>query len=496
MKIFAFALIFGVPFFSSALGDPLPPQTIINNINSTIAPGVTGGITANQANPVFQYFTPFTNMWYDTNTGLVKIYNGSAWVPGGFLTGSTSGNTKNFLTTSGALTNGDCPKFDIYQNAIDSGSTCILNPSIPSLHEGLGGTLTLTSQFETHGDFIWDLSGDASLYTSLIVTGTPTQGEIPSVTWTVAGIPYTVTYTVPSGATNSTIAIGICNAIAANTSLVSALSNFYDVYGIGYAPFETGCVNQTSANTVSFDQPWGTSNSLVANSSAHTTLSIVSGLTGTGTPKMDGGPVLQASRSYPAGYSLNSGDLGPYLNFQAFNTSIGEMQMGYIDTQFTSPTTTKVNIGSYGSNGASDKLSIGNGVFVTGPTDSCLGDIGTGILTSCVMESRGFILNSATGTVSGAPQAALFINGSGQMEMTNAASNFYFNNHTGVTNVYTINDSNSQLDYYGGTQFHSFTNLLGAVSIPSLPAKGSFTGGGVCVSTTGVLYTVSSGSAC
>lgn len=59
---------------------PSTPTAIQTLINQNIPDGQTGGVRANQVRPTFNSLLPFTYLYYDTMTGLLKNFNGTSWV--------------------------------------------------------------------------------------------------------------------------------------------------------------------------------------------------------------------------------------------------------------------------------------------------------------------------------------------------------------------------------------------------------------------------------
>ena len=58
---------------------PSTPTAIQTLINQNIPDGQTDGIRANQVRPTFNSLLPFTYLYYDTMTGLLKNFNGTTW---------------------------------------------------------------------------------------------------------------------------------------------------------------------------------------------------------------------------------------------------------------------------------------------------------------------------------------------------------------------------------------------------------------------------------
>ena len=358
-----------------------------------------------------------------------------------------------------------------------------LSSPLPLLHEGTGGTLTFSGQMTVNADYMQLLAGDASLYTSVIVTGTPTTGQSPGITATLNGTAYTITTPATTGQTNQQVALAICNALIANTTLMTALSNFHGADIFGYSPVETGCANQVANGNFRLDWPYGPSNSIAAISTANSTVSVVGAYLGTGTPKMDGGPIFQLRRDYTFGYVAAIGDQGPYINFQLGNFGVGVAaggitQTGYIQELVSSNTQNSVamHFGTIVNGTTADRMIIGNGIYT--PGTQCPSDQGADNITACAFQSVLFQLNAVNGAfVAGkGPGGSIFINSSAQMQMNNLANGFYFLDHTGTNAVYNITDA--------GVFTMTSTFILKSYTIGTLPA--SCTAGSKAFVTNGV----------
>jgi hypothetical protein len=315
-----------------------------------------------------------------------------------------------------------------------------LSALTPVIHEGQGGIVTVLGNFTNYSDFLQILSGDQSLYTAAVVTGTATVGENPGLSWTVPGFAiYVTTVAATAGESNQNLALAICNAAANNGSLVFAMANYKGADGLGYAPFETGCANQTANGEIVFDAPYGVT--VTAISTIHTSVNIVSALTGSGPPKMDGGPVMQIQRFYPVGYALSAGDQGPYLNFQIGTGNpanpASNTQIGYIQAIATSAASFEMNFGVLGDAGIGNRLVIHNGVYV--PGTGCPGDEGATTLSACGMVAGEFILGGAGALPT--PGSLIANSSTGQMEMSNLSTGFIFRNSANTSTLYSETDA-------------------------------------------------------
>jgi hypothetical protein len=77
---------------------------------------------------------------------------GTARLPTPFASGTASGNTSKFATTSGTLNNGNCVRIDASGNLVDSGTGCAGAPTSAALDTLLGATPNL---FAVRGASIW-----------------------------------------------------------------------------------------------------------------------------------------------------------------------------------------------------------------------------------------------------------------------------------------------------------------------------------------------------
>jgi hypothetical protein len=59
---------------------PLTPTALQALINQNIVAGQTGGVRANQINPILSDLIPFTYLYFDPQTSLLRAFNGSSWV--------------------------------------------------------------------------------------------------------------------------------------------------------------------------------------------------------------------------------------------------------------------------------------------------------------------------------------------------------------------------------------------------------------------------------
>lgn len=101
--------------------------------SQSVTPGGSSGQVQYNNGGALGGFTLGGDATLNTTTGVLTVTktNGVAFGPA--ATGTRSGNTTVFATTSGTLTNGNCVKFDSAGNLVDAGAACSSATGIPSV---------------------------------------------------------------------------------------------------------------------------------------------------------------------------------------------------------------------------------------------------------------------------------------------------------------------------------------------------------------------------
>jgi hypothetical protein len=124
--------------------------------------GVAFATLATKASPVCSDLTNAATSCSTDTTNATNIGSGTlntARLPSPFTSGTASGNTSKFATTTGTLTSGDCVKIDASGNFIDAAQTCGGTASVVrsylagnTLSGGGSQTLTITAGQATSDD--------------------------------------------------------------------------------------------------------------------------------------------------------------------------------------------------------------------------------------------------------------------------------------------------------------------------------------------------------
>ena len=195
-----------VPTFLSVSGSPITSSgTLAVTLSGTALPVANGGTGA----------TTFS-------TGLPLIGNGTSAVS----TGTVSGNTTKFVTTTGSLTNGHCVDIDASGNFIDSGSACGGgggSVSIDALTAATVNTITFGSTFT--------FTGSSGTLQKITLTGAATM----SFASVAIGIPYTLVVTQDGTGSRVLTWPTVKVAYKGNgTPPISTAANAIDIYHIFY----------------------------------------------------------------------------------------------------------------------------------------------------------------------------------------------------------------------------------------------------------------------
>lgn len=141
------------------------------------------------------------------NTPLLN--NGS----GGFTNGTSTGNTTNFVTSSGSLTAGNCAQWDASRNLIDSGSPCGSGTGGGGMFGYSDNSLTLTAATRyvpiygsgtpstTEADYeVKSPSATTAANLQVSISADPGVGQTLAVTLRKAGADTALTCTITGGA--------------------------------------------------------------------------------------------------------------------------------------------------------------------------------------------------------------------------------------------------------------------------------------------------------
>jgi hypothetical protein len=248
-----------------------------------------------------------------------------------------------------------------------------------------------------NADFATVQTDSGALATIVQFTGTPTNAEAITGTWTVpgqAGSPFTISYTMTGADTLHSTALNWCTQMLATAGLSTALKNYRytgQISNWGYQPLPApaSCALQTPANKIIMDIPIGTT--LAVSSSAHVTV-VVGGLNRTD-PGLDGYPAIQSAGIRP-GYTPSQGDLAGAFNIsgQVGSSSTGpdkvvsDWQGIYNGTYSTGSFWTTSGSGNNSLAGIGEaagnvapRFQVGDGLFCWNPNSVVgFGDQGTG----------------------------------------------------------------------------------------------------------------------
>lgn len=283
----------------------------------------------------------------------------------------------------------------------------LVGAHVAMVHQSQGGAclgtgiLYANCNIHSSADYLWLETGDQSLYTAVTIAGTPTAGEVVGLNWSIGGTVYRPRYTVPSGATNDSIALGLCSAIVANPAISAALLAYKGADGYGYAPVQTGCANQVFQNHIALDTPWQSAalnGGLTGVSSAHSTVGVASAQDYASPLALDGGPIMQMTRTIP-GRNAAAGDLLGYLSWQ-YSGGGPYMQTGAFANVMRGPAASSLRAVTNTAGGAHIVAEFRDGFDLYGTDQTpCIDATAVGRLTACEVQANAASVTSASTNV-------------------------------------------------------------------------------------------------